>query len=234
MCHHKSLNFVHTWKHIFTWEGVRLIWVWLNSPVYFIVSYKWNKVLEDQVTVWALHRELVDVSTMYLQRLSIEKLWTTRATLKSTFLWTHTSLHGININTALLPAGVQEGGGGETHWAPGLLPQAVRCCWGWVHFLVRFSNMDLQAIFVYCRSWGTSTSAPQRGRGFFCYGVLLVKKTKRGSTWRAETWDKIIINYMSYTYLKAPAELFHIMLPNLEVGARRAPRLLVYVYVEIF
>ena len=92
MCHHKSLNFVHTWKHIFTWEGVRLIWVWLNSPVYFIVSYKWNKVLEDQVTVWALHRELVDVSKMYLQCLSIGKLWTTRATLKSTFLWTQTSI----------------------------------------------------------------------------------------------------------------------------------------------
>ena len=96
MCHHKSLNFVHTWKHIFTWEGVRLIWVWLNSPVYFIVSYKWNKVLEDQVTVWALHRELVDVSKMYLQCLSIGKLWTTRATLKSTFLWSQTSLHSIN------------------------------------------------------------------------------------------------------------------------------------------
>ena len=147
MCHHKSLNFVHTWKHIFTWEGVRLIWVWLNSPVYFIVSYKWNKVLEDQVTVCALHWKLVDVSKMYLQLLSIGKLWTTRATLKSTFLWSQTSLHGINIDTGLLPAGVQEGGGGETHWAPGLLPQAVRCCWRWVHFLVRFSNMDLQAIF---------------------------------------------------------------------------------------
>ena len=47
----------------------------------------------------------------------------------------------------LLPAGVQEGGGREAHWAAGLLPQAVRCCRSWVHFLVGFSNMNLQAIF---------------------------------------------------------------------------------------
>ena len=32
----------------------------------------------------------------------------------------------------LLPAGIQEGGGKETNRAVCLLPQAVRCCWGWV------------------------------------------------------------------------------------------------------
>ena len=47
----------------------------------------------------------------------------------------------------LLPAGIQEGGGRETNKTVCLLPQAVRCCWGWVHFLMGFSNVNLQAIF---------------------------------------------------------------------------------------
>ena len=47
----------------------------------------------------------------------------------------------------LLPAGIQEGGGRETNRTVCLLPQALRCCWGWVHFLMRFSNVNLQAIF---------------------------------------------------------------------------------------
>ena len=34
-CHHKSQNFVHTRKHIFVWEGVRLIKVRLKYHVYF-------------------------------------------------------------------------------------------------------------------------------------------------------------------------------------------------------
>ena len=38
-------------------------------------------------------------------------------------------------------------GGGEADWTPWLLPWAIRCCWGWVHFLVGFANIDLQTIF---------------------------------------------------------------------------------------
>ena len=37
-CHHKSQNFVHTRKHIFVWEGVRLIKVRLKYHVYFGVD----------------------------------------------------------------------------------------------------------------------------------------------------------------------------------------------------
>ena len=52
---------------------------------------------------------------------------------------------GITVGAGLLPAGVQEGGGREAHWAPRLLPELIRCCW--IHFSVRFSHLDLQPIF---------------------------------------------------------------------------------------
>ena len=135
MCHHKSLNFVHTWKYVFTQEVVRLIWIWLNSHVYFEVGPQGDKILEDQVAVRTLPGKLVNTASMYLQCLCIRALKVTGTTLK------------VKFPAQLLPAGVQEGGGREAHWAPGLLPQAVRCCRSWVHFLVGFSNMNLQAIF---------------------------------------------------------------------------------------
>ena len=47
----------------------------------------------------------------------------------------------------LLPAGVQVGGGGEAHWTPRLLSWIFRCCKSGVHFLVSFTNVDLQAVF---------------------------------------------------------------------------------------
>ena len=135
MCHHKSLNFVHTWKYVFTQEVVRLIWIWLNSHVYFEVGPQGDKILEDQVAVRTLPGKLVNNASMYLQCLCIRALKVTGTTLK------------VKFPAQLLPAGVQEGGGREAHWAPRLLPELIRCCRSWVHFLVGFSNMNPQAIF---------------------------------------------------------------------------------------
>ena len=47
MCHHKSLNFVHTWKHVFTQKYVRWIWIRFNSHMYFDVGPRGDKILED-------------------------------------------------------------------------------------------------------------------------------------------------------------------------------------------
>ena len=85
MCHHKSLNFVHTWKYVFTQEVVRLIWIWLNSYVYFEVGPQGDKILEDQVAVRTLPGKLVNTASMYLQCLCIRALKVTGTTLKVKF-----------------------------------------------------------------------------------------------------------------------------------------------------
>ena len=61
--------------------------------------------------------------------------------------WLDVNFTGKGCCCGLLPAGIQEGGGREAYRTVCLLPQTVRCCWGCVHFLVRFSNVNLQAIF---------------------------------------------------------------------------------------
>ena len=60
--------------------------------------------------------------------------------------WLDVNFTGRGYCWRLLPAGIQKGRGRETYKTVCLLPQAVRCCWGWVHFFMRFSNVNLQAI----------------------------------------------------------------------------------------
>ena len=71
--------------------------------------------------------------------------------------WIYLLFHGIIVEAELLPAGVQEGGGRETHWAFQLLPQPFRCWWEWGHFLVGFTSVDLQAIFRFERIFALVT-----------------------------------------------------------------------------
>ena len=59
----------------------------------------------------------------------------------------HTSLTGDSEDSSLLVS--KRGGGREAYKTVCLLPQTVRCCWGCVHFLVRFSNVNLQATFEF-------------------------------------------------------------------------------------
>ena len=59
MCHHKSLNFVHTWKHVFTQKYVRWIWIRFNSHICTLMwapeetkSWKTKSQSEDFLGSW--------------------------------------------------------------------------------------------------------------------------------------------------------------------------------------
>ena len=67
----------------------------------------------------------------------------TSATVAGYVVW---CLSDWGYRSGFLPAGVQEGGGREAHWTPGLLLHAIRCSCRWVHCFVRFSKTDLQPI----------------------------------------------------------------------------------------
>ena len=109
-----------------------------------------------------------------------------------------------------------------------LLPQAVRCCWGWVQILVGFSNVDLQATFrfegvvtlvtleSFLRSWSIEF-LPQKlfsppgisSQGW--WGLLLLLGCKDfflpGVHGEGEVWNDWVLSDGSWTGFASPCLL---------------------------